>query len=309
MRRYTLTHSFALQEASFLAGVLAGMVSSSNTNRSGTVGIIGSVETDPTVIQLIAGFKQGFYYANNTLNCTVTLLPDEYVGSYNDSANAEQLAKDMFDPDGGNADIIFAPVRASIMGIRSAMVYANETWFCNTTNREPFVIAAEGNQDYLGLPNIDTRSGYSWVLTSVVPRSDLAVYRVINATMWDKFQGTTLQYRIDNETDLPEGTLPIMRSMNDIGVNLTNFEFNNEAWVPLSTLRTIESLRTQIFFGSIIVNATYTPMSSMHGINVKQTNFNYNDEAWVPPSTLERIGTVRAQVFYGTIPVFATFLS
>ena len=136
--------TFALQEASFLAGVLAGMVSSSNTNRSGTVGIIGSVETDPTVIQLIAGFKQGFYYANNTLNCTVTLLPDEYVGSYNDSANAEQLAKDMFDPDGGNADIIFAPVRASIMGIRSAMVYANETWFCNTTNREPFVIAAEG---------------------------------------------------------------------------------------------------------------------------------------------------------------------
>ena len=127
--------------------------------------------------------------------------------------------------------------------------------------------------------------------------------------MWDKFQGTTLQYRIDNETDLPEGTLPIMRSMNDIGVNLTNFEFNNEAWVPLSTLRTIESLRTQIFFGSILVNATYTPMSSMHGINVKQTNFNYNDEAWVPPSTLERIGTVRAQVFYGTIPVFATFLS
>ncbi|TFG34891.1 BMP family ABC transporter substrate-binding protein [Candidatus Thorarchaeota archaeon] len=248
--------TFAQHEAAFLAGVLAGVVSASNTNRSGTVGIIGSVSTDPTVIKLIAGFKQGFDYANNSLNYSITLLPAVYVGSYNDSDTAEELAKDMFDPEGDNADIIFAPVRASILGIRNAMVYANETWFCNITNREPFIIAAEGNQDYIGLPDIETRAGTSWVLTSVVPRSDLAVYRVINATLWgefDKLQGETLQYQMKNTTSFP------MSSMDEIGVNLTDFEFNNRNWIPNEILQIIQSLRYDIFYGIIEVSDTYPP--------------------------------------------------
>ena len=249
--------TFALQEASFLAGVLAGVVSASNTNRTSIVGIIGSVETDPTVMKLVAGFKQGFYYANNTLDYSITLLPDRYVGSYNDSVTAEQLAKDMWNPTIGNASVIFAPVRASIMGIRNAMEYANKTWFCNTTNREPFVIAAEGDQDWLGLPNIETRTGSSWILTSVVPRSDVAVFRVINATLWGEFEGTTLRYRIDNSTNLPAGTLPIMRSMSDIGVNLTNFEYSDTDWVPNTTLELIKTIRTEIFYGTITVSETY----------------------------------------------------
>ncbi|TFG32166.1 BMP family ABC transporter substrate-binding protein [Candidatus Thorarchaeota archaeon] len=248
--------TFAQHEAAFLAGVLAGVVSATNTNRSGIVGIIGSVGTDPTVMKLIAGFRQGFDYANNTLNYSITLLPPVYVGSYNDSDTAEAIAKDMFDPEGDNADIIFAPVRASILGVRNAMVYANETWFCNITNREPFVIAAEGDQDYVGLPNIETRAGNSWVLTSVVPRSDLAVYRVINATLWGKFnelQGETLQYQMRNTTQFP------MRSMDDIGVNLTSFEFNNINWVPIDILQLIQNLRSDIFYGIIEVSDTYPP--------------------------------------------------
>jgi len=249
--------TFSQNEAAYLAGILAGMVSSSNANMSGTVGIIGSVETDPTVSKLIAGFKQGFDYVNSTLNYSITLLPEVYVGSYNDSETAETLAINMFDPAQGNADVIFAPVRASIMGIRNAMLYANQTWFFNITNREPFIIAAEGNQDYLGLPDIETRSGYSWVLTSVVPRSDLAVYRIINATLWDNFQSATLRYRINNNTNLPATTKPIMHSMDDIGVNITNFEFRNPNWVPDYILDEIKDVRIDIFIGEIIVDETY----------------------------------------------------
>lgn len=247
--------TFAVEEAAFLAGVLAGMVGDSNINRTGTIGIIGSIATDPTVIKLIAGFRQGLDYANETLGHNVNLVGPVYVGSYNDSTTAETLATDMFDPEGDNVDIIFTPVRASMSGIRNAMVYANVTWFCNITNREPFVIAAEGDQDYIGLPNTDIRSGESWVLTSVVPRSDLAVYRVINATMWGAFESATLQYRIHNETGT--GVTPIMHSMNDIGVNLTNFEYNNIDWVPRSTLVEIRDLRAEIFYGTILVSDTY----------------------------------------------------
>ncbi len=251
--------TFAQHEAAFIAGALAAYVAASNTNRSGIVGIIGSVETDPTVKQLIAGFKQGFIYANNSinLNYSITLLPEVFVGSYNDSETAEELATDMFDPSDGNADIIFAPVRASILGIRNAMLYANETWFYDTKNKEPFIIAAEGDQDYVGLPNIETRSGYSWVITSVVPRSDLAVYRVINATLWGEFESATLKYRINNNTNLPSSTFPIMRSMNDIGVNLTNFEYRNEHWVTDNALDFIAPIRAQIFNGSIYVTDTF----------------------------------------------------
>lgn len=243
--------TFAQHEAAFLAGVLAGIVSASNVNRSGTVGIIGSVVSDSTVIKLIAGFKQGFNYANNTLNYSITLLPEVYVGSYNDSATAEALAKDMFDPEEGNADVIFAPVRASILGIRNAMVYANETWFCNITNREPFIIAAEGDQDFIGLPNIETRAGYTWCITSIVPRSDEAVYRVINATLWNEFESVTLGYRMSNSSSF------IMRSMDEIGVDITNFQYRNVAWIPNNIVERIQGLRSLIFNGTIVVSETY----------------------------------------------------
>ncbi|TFH00197.1 MAG: BMP family ABC transporter substrate-binding protein, partial [Candidatus Thorarchaeota archaeon] len=165
--------TFLQHEAAFVAGALAALVSVGDENRTGTsiVGIIGSVATDPVVSSLIAGFKQGLVYANTTYNLTVTLLPDAYVGSYNDSATAQTLATDMFDPEDGNATLLFTPVRASMQGIRQAMLYANQTWYVNASeSRQPLVIAAEGDQDYLGLPNINTRVGSSWVITSIVPR-------------------------------------------------------------------------------------------------------------------------------------------
>ncbi|MHA1864268.1 MAG: BMP family ABC transporter substrate-binding protein, partial [Candidatus Thorarchaeota archaeon] len=71
--------TFQQHEAAFLAGVLAAYASIGDENRTGTgiVGIVASVESDPTIAAMIAGFKQGFDYANNTLNLTVTLLPEE----------------------------------------------------------------------------------------------------------------------------------------------------------------------------------------------------------------------------------------
>jgi basic membrane lipoprotein Med (substrate-binding protein (PBP1-ABC) superfamily) len=237
---------FSEYEAAFLAGALAAYVSVGNTIRSGVVGIIGSVATNPVVQQLIAGFKQGLIYANTTASLNVKLLPERYVGSYNDTVEATTLAYNMFNPynPNGNATVIFAPVRASILGIRDAMVQANNSWFDTMPGREPFVIAAEGNQDFLGLPDIETRSGYSWVLTSVVPRSDLAVYRIINATMWDDF--ATLQ-----------ADSPLVYNLANGGVNLTNFEFINEAWTPLTTLDTINDIRDLIVNGTIVVQETW----------------------------------------------------
>jgi basic membrane lipoprotein Med (substrate-binding protein (PBP1-ABC) superfamily) len=237
---------FFQYEAAFLAGALAAMVSVGNANRSGIVGIIGSVATDPTVQQLIAGFKQGLIYANTTKNLNVTLRPEQYVGSYNNSEQASLLAYGMFNPSNPNGDatVIFAPVRASILGIREGMELANQTWFSNIFGREPFIIAAESDQDYIGLPDINTRTGYSWVLTSVVPRSDLAVYRIINATMWNDF--STLR-----------AASPLVYNLANGGVNITNFEFINPLWTPTTLIDTIVDYRAMILNGTIVVQDTW----------------------------------------------------
>jgi basic membrane protein A len=232
-----ISATFAQHEAAFIAGSLAAFISVQNVNCSGIVGILGSVESDPTVISLVSGFTQGLEYANTTYALNVRLLEPEYVGSYNDSDTASTLAYDMFEPNGGNATIIFAPVRASIIGVREAMELANSTYYVNVTGRNPFVIAAEGNQDYLGLPDINIRSGErSWVVTSVVPRSDLAVYTIINATLWDEFEGGVLSYNLMNG-----------------GVNVTDFELS-QWWVTAPIRAQLEGIRLSIMNGTITVD-------------------------------------------------------
>jgi basic membrane protein A len=239
-----ISATFLQHEAAFLAGALAALASIGDENRTGTsiIGIIGSVEADPTVASLIAGFKQGIDYANDTLNVNVTLLPEQYVGSYNDSAEAESIATAMFD--GSNATILFTPVRASMPGIRSAMILANSTW--NSTRR-PLVIAAEGDQDYFGLPDIETRTGQSWIITSIVPRSDLAVYQAINATLWNVFEADTDIYDLEasgEDTETP-------------GVILTHSDFIDYDWTPEWMFEIIESIRQDIIDGVITVSTTY----------------------------------------------------
>ncbi len=232
--------TFAQHQAAFLAGVLAGFISQ---NGSRVIGILASRNDDPTVADLIAGFTQGLGTANTTYDLGVSLLPTQYVGSYNDSETANSTAVDMFNPEMGNASVIFAPVRASMMGIRNAMLCANRTWFGNTSwfdyqNRQPFVIAAEGDQDYIGLPDMNIRSGdASWVVTSVVPRTDLAVYRIINSTLWDEFEGGVVY-----DYNLTEGN-----------VEITEFQFSTR-WVSQGLRDTLAMYRTAIQNGTIVVN-------------------------------------------------------
>ena len=240
--------TFAYNEASFLAGALAAHLAVENSNRTGVVGIIGSVAADSTVQEMITGFLDGLDYANQTIG-EVKLLPTEYVNSYNDSETARTLAENMWNPDLGNASVIFAPVRASIMGIRAAMEYANVTWFCNITNREPFVIGAEADQRYLGNPDIEILAGPSWLVTSIVPRSDLAVYRMINATLWGDFLGDRNYASVPLGESASEGG-----NLANEGIGLADLvEFQNPHWVTNTMVNMTRDYRLMIINGSIIV--------------------------------------------------------
>ncbi|MFW9809956.1 MAG: hypothetical protein ACFFE6_11330, partial [Candidatus Thorarchaeota archaeon] len=107
--------------------------------------------------------------------------------------------------------------------------------------REPFVIAAEGDQNYLGNPDINIAAGPSWIVASVVPRSDLAIARVINATLWFAFEGgITDQYNLEND-----------------GVELSDLlEFRSDLWVTDFMLNVTIDYRSAIVNGSIIVEST-----------------------------------------------------
>ncbi|MGD9397050.1 MAG: BMP family ABC transporter substrate-binding protein [Candidatus Thorarchaeota archaeon] len=242
--------TFAHKEAAFLAGSLAAHVSVGNPDLNGIVGIIAAVATDPTLTEIIDGFLQGLRYANETIaNAThqITLLPTEYVGSFNDTTTAETIATDMYNPYVGNASVIFAPVRASLLGIRAAMEWANLSYhamFGNETTREPFVVGAEFDQGYLGNPNIEIASGPSWVIGSIIPRSDLAIYRIINASLWDEFPGG-LENGSVNQT---------IGDLENEGIDLGGLEeFRNDVWVTDPMLNVTATIREMIINGTIVI--------------------------------------------------------
>ena len=118
-------------------------------------------------------------------------------------------------------------------------------------SRQPLVIAAEGDQDYLGLPDTSTRIGSSWIITSVVPRSDLAVYDVINATLWGLFEGASLDYDLQEDVYDPNAEEFVA------GVAITQSDFINLEWIPPWIWDEIDLIRADIIDGTITVSDTY----------------------------------------------------
>lgn len=223
--------SFAVEQASFLAGVLAAFLSIQE-NYTGNVGIIASVNDDPLVTSLINGFVQGVEHANTTHLLNVTLLPTQFIGSYNNTDDAQSTTYNMFTT--GQASVIFAPVRASITGVRLGMFQANSTLYL--LHRMPLVIGAEADQDYLGCSDTDHPTDPSWIATSVVPRADLAIYQIANLTMWNLFPGgQNLEYNLANG-----------------GANITRLQYST-TYISHSIRLIIADYKDSIVEGTIVV--------------------------------------------------------
>ncbi len=246
---------FTAEEAAFLAGVVAGLVSSplntanQENNNTGYIAIMGSRADDYTVQAMIYGFIQGVEYANTTLLAAypkVHIINQDnpyFLGSYNDTQAAYEKALEWYMDD--EVTTIFAPVRASIVGIRQAMDEANVTLnnpnlMPNNETRNPLAIGADANQDYFGNPNPDILSSGewgSWITTSVVLRTDLAIYDAVNKTLWGEFQGG-----INTEYNYYNG-----------GVNITTFEFSS-TYIYGPYLVWIKNTVTSLNFGNLTVN-------------------------------------------------------
>ncbi len=231
--------TFATQEGAFLGGVVAAFAADDQreemVSNDAQIGILAAMD-DGEINVLVNGFIQGVQAANETYNLNVVLQETRYVGSYNNSATAQSMIYDMFVNQ--NCSVIFAPVRASYEGVRNGMIAAdgNTQAFPFTSHRRPLVIAAEGNLDYYGTANPDIPVAPSNIPTSVMDRTDWAVYDIINQTLWDQFPGGELL-----EYDLANG-----------GCNITGFEYSS-TYLPDDLYDALEQYISDITSGTLIV--------------------------------------------------------
>ena len=230
--------SFATQESAFLGGVIAAFLAYEQPYYGtdpydGTIGILAAMEDDVELTPMINGFIQGVEDANETYDLNISITMIDYVDSWNDSLTAEGLVYTWFTQ--YNLSVIFAPVRASMPGVREGMIRSAAAFQPAqiAEGRMPLVIAAEGDQDYYGCADPDIPVAPSWITTSVLARTDLALYNLVNMTLWDMFPGGTLtEFNLANN-----------------GVNITQFEFSS---TYIST-----DLRDALdYYEDLIVNGT-----------------------------------------------------
>lgn len=171
--RRNVTHLlFAVNQASFLAGVVAA-----SRSRTGTIGFIGGMN-GPTIWPFQAGFAAGARAVNPTIKIlTIYLSPlgDDYSG-FEDPAMAEAVADTQYRT---GADIIFAAAGDSGLGVFKAA-----TDLTPGLGRQLWAIGVDTNQ-YLTVAddpaNVAWRDWQSHILTSVVKRMDTGVYSVVTA--------------------------------------------------------------------------------------------------------------------------------
>jgi basic membrane protein A len=213
---------FAREQSGFLGGVVAAFLAS---DYEGEIGILAARPDDVELLPMINGFTQGVEAANETYNLNVEITDIRYVNSWNNSALAQTLTTSMMNGVAG-VDVLFAPVRASMPGVREGALAAN-----TPPGRIPLIIAAEGNQDYFGAADPDIPIDPSMITCSVLARTDLAFYDIVNHTLWDLFPGgEVLEYDIMNG-----------------GVNITNFEYS-------STYIDDDILEALLYFRNYIAN-------------------------------------------------------
>jgi basic membrane protein A len=149
---------FREQEGSFLAGVLAAMHSGSKV-----IGFVGAIDI-PLIRKFVVGFEEGARHAEPEVEVLLNFIgttPE----AFNDPARGYEAAVSQFER---GADVVFAGAGNSNIGIFQA---AEETG--------NFAIGVDSNQNYLHPGTI---------LTSMLKRVDVAVYRALEQGLEGSFQ-------------------------------------------------------------------------------------------------------------------------
>jgi basic membrane protein A len=155
---------FEEHEGSFLVGMLAGLMTETNT-----IGFVGGMEV-PLIRKFEIGFIEGAKYANPDVEVLVN-----YAGAFDDPGRGRELAVSQNER---GADIVYHAAGGTGSGVIDAAV-ANGF----------YAIGVDSDQDYMA-PGT--------VLTSMVKRVDTAVFEVIKAVVDGTLEGGVWSFGIED---------------------------------------------------------------------------------------------------------------
>jgi basic membrane protein A len=192
---------FRDEEGAFLAGALAAM-----TGRTRTLGFLGGVD-----VPQMRRFEAGFTAGAKQIDPGVRVLA-QYAGSFNDEDGGKRIANALFDR---GASVVFVAAGKTGLGAIDAL----------RARPGVYGIGADSDQDALAKGKI---------LTSVLKRLDLAVFRLAQDTISEK---------------QPSGTTAL--GLREGGIALTPFTYSRAIVKPAMIAR-LRALRAAIVAGTIV---------------------------------------------------------
>lgn len=196
---------FKEHEGSFLVGMIAGRVT-----KTARIGFVGGMDI-PLIHKFETGYEEGARYANPNVQ-----VFDNYVGvtdgAWNNPGKGKELAKAQIER---GADVIFQAAGNSGLGVFDA---AEETG--------KLAIGVDSNQNWV-------KPGF--ILTSMIKRVDVAVYKIVQEVVEGRFSGSIHSFGLEND-----------------GVGYALDE-HNQALVPPAVLEEIERAKQDIIAGRIKV--------------------------------------------------------
>jgi basic membrane protein A len=200
---------FEEHEGSYLVGAIAAMKS-----KTGKIGFIGGMD-----IPLIRRFEKGFEAGAQKINPKIKLLSN-YVGvtstAWNNPPKAKELALSQYQ---SGADVVFSAAGASNMGVFDA-----------AEEKKKFAIGVDSNQNWV-------KPGF--ILTSMLKRVDLAVFKTCEVLKNGKFTAGMTRYGLTND-----------------GIDYVVDEYNKNI-VTAEMIKKVNELKSQIVDGQISVPDYY----------------------------------------------------
>lgn len=203
---------FKEQEASYLAGALAAQVTSDTSlkqvNDQKVISFIGGIDS-PGINIFYTGYKAGAEEIDKNIQ-----VLSGYSNSFGDPAKGKEVALSQINQ---GSDVVFQAAGGTGDGIIQA-----------AKEKNVFAIGVDSDQDGIAKGN---------VLTSVMKRSDNAVYKLIQEGIKGKY---------DKELDL---------GLKEKGVELSPMKYTKDM-IPKAYLDKVDQLRQQIIKGEIVVPDT-----------------------------------------------------
>lgn len=200
---------FEEHQGSYLVGAIAGL-----TTKTNQVGFLGGMD-----VPLIRRFQMGFEAGLKKVNPKAKLVTS-YTGvsseAWNNPAKAKELALTQYSQ---GVDIIFGAAGASNYGLFDA-----------AEEKKLFAIGVDSNQNWV-------KPGF--VLTSMLKRVDVAVFRVVKELKEGKFSGGTERFGLKGE-----------------GVDYALDKYN-EKLISADVKKKVDAIKAEIIAGKIQVPDFY----------------------------------------------------